>query len=75
MGFHGQAAAHNPKIIMFNAKRRLEWCKYHVILLWSNGNTFSGVMNHASPSGSPTDESGFGGCQENTTGLNAWCQL
>ena len=33
--------------------------------LWSSGNVFSGVMNHASPSGSPTDESGFGGCQEN----------
>jgi hypothetical protein len=35
------------------------------------GNTFSGVMNHASPSGSPTDESGFGGCQENATCPNA----
>ena len=29
---------------------------------WSNGNVFSGVMNHTSPSGSQTDESGFGGC-------------
>ena len=28
---------------------------------------FSGVMNHVSPSGSPMDESGFGGCQENLT--------
>ena len=27
---------------------------------------------HASPSGSPTDESGFGGCQENATCPNAW---
>jgi hypothetical protein len=32
--------------------------KLTVIGLWSNGNAFSGVMNHASPSGSPTDESG-----------------
>ena len=41
------------------------------IWLWSCGNAFSGVMNHASPSGSPTGESGFGGCQENTTYTNA----
>jgi hypothetical protein len=27
MGFHGRAAAHKPKIIMFNAKCRLECCK------------------------------------------------
>jgi hypothetical protein len=27
MGFHGRAAAHNPKITMWNAKCRLEWCK------------------------------------------------
>jgi hypothetical protein len=27
MGFHGQAATHKPKIIMRNAKCRLEWCK------------------------------------------------
>ena len=38
--------------------------------LWSSGNVFSGVMNHASPSVSLTDESGFGGCQ-NATCLNA----
>ena len=31
------------------------------------GNAFSGVMNHASPSGSLTDESGFGECQEKAT--------
>jgi hypothetical protein len=29
------------------------------------GFTFSGVMNHASPSGSPMEKSGVGGCQEN----------
>ena len=39
--------------------------------LWSIGNTVSGVMNHASSSGSPTDKSGFSGCQENTTCSNA----
>ena len=30
--------------------------KLTAIGLWSSGNSFSGVMNHASPSGSPTDE-------------------
>jgi hypothetical protein len=39
--------------------------KFATIGLWSSGNVFSGVKNHASPSGSPTDKSGFGGCQEN----------
>jgi hypothetical protein len=38
--------------------------KLAAIGLWSSGNAFSGVMNHASPS-----ESGFGGCP------NAQCQL
>ena len=45
--------------------------KLTAIGLWSNGNAFSGVMNHASPSGSLTDESGLGGCQENATCPNA----
>jgi transposase len=27
MGFHGPTAAHESKITMHNAKRRLEWCK------------------------------------------------
>jgi hypothetical protein len=27
MGFHGRAAAHKPKMIMHNAKRRPNWCK------------------------------------------------
>ena len=35
------------------------------IRLWRSENAFSGVMDHASPSGSPADKSGFGGCQEN----------
>ena len=45
--------------------------KLAAIGLWSSGNTFSGVMNHASPSGSSMDESGFGGCQEKATCPNA----
>ena len=49
--------------------------KLTAIGLWSSGNTFFGVMNHASPSGSLTDESGFGGCQENAPCPNAQCQL
>jgi hypothetical protein len=38
-------------------------------------HSFSGVMNHASLFGSPMDESGFGGSQENTTCPDALCQL
>ena len=34
--------------------------KLAAIELWSSGNGFSGVMNHDSPSSSPTDKSGFG---------------
>jgi hypothetical protein len=41
------------------------------IRLRNSGNTFSGVMNHGSPSGSPTDKSGFGRCHENATCPNA----
>uniref|UniRef100_A0AAZ3SPI0 Transposase Tc1-like domain-containing protein n=1 Tax=Oncorhynchus tshawytscha TaxID=74940 RepID=A0AAZ3SPI0_ONCTS len=49
MGLHGQAAAHKPKIIMCNAKRRLEWCKAccHWTLeqwkrfLWSDESRFT----------------------------------
>jgi hypothetical protein len=32
-----------------------------------SSNAFSVVMNHASPSGSLTDKSGFGECQEKAT--------
>jgi hypothetical protein len=39
--------------------------KLATIGLWSSGNGFSRLMNHASQSGSPTDESGLGRCQEN----------
>jgi hypothetical protein len=45
--------------------------KLAAIGLWSSGNTFSGVMNYSLPYGSPIDESGFGGCQENATCPNA----
>ena len=68
MGFHGRAAAHKPKIPTRNAKHWLEWCKAHCH--WGNGTTFSGVMNHASPSGC-LDKSLFGGFQENATRPNA----
>ena len=34
--------------------------------LWSRGISFSGMMNQDSPSGSQTDKTEFGGCQENT---------
>jgi hypothetical protein len=37
--------------------------KLTAIGLWSSENVFSGVMNHASPSGCPTDKSGFGGAR------------
>ena len=43
--------------------------------LWSSGNLFRGVTNHAALSGSLMDESGFGQCQENVTYLTALCQL
>jgi hypothetical protein len=45
--------AEQPKITMCNAKRWLEWCKAHHH--WTLEQWFSGVMNHASPSGSSTD--------------------
>ena len=50
MGFHDRAATH--KTSMRNAKH-LEWCKAGGKL------ALSGLMNHASPSGSPTHEFGF----------------
>ena len=44
------------------------WC--NSLRHWTleqRGNAFSGEMNNASPSGSPTDKSVFSGCQENST--------
>jgi hypothetical protein len=49
MVFHGQAAAHKPKITMRNAKRWPEWCKAHrhwtleqwKWVLWSNKSHFT----------------------------------
>jgi hypothetical protein len=48
---------------------RVSWSgvKLAAIGLWSRGKAFSGVMNHASLSGSPTDKSVFDRCEENTT--------
>ena len=45
--------------------------------LWSRGNVFCGVTNHASLFGSQKSgrQSGFGGCRENVTCLSALCQL
>jgi hypothetical protein len=34
--------------------------KLATIGLWSSGNAFSGVMNHTSPSGSPTKKNDLG---------------
>jgi hypothetical protein len=59
MGFHGQAAVHKPKITM----RNVSDVKLATIGLCGSGKAFFGVMNYFSPSGSPTDKSGFGGCQ------------
>ena len=69
MGFHGRAATHASPCVMPS----VGWSsvKLTAILLWRSGNAFAGEMNHASPPGSPTEESGFGGCQENATCLNA----
>ena len=55
------------------AMPRVGWSgvKLAAIGLWSSGNTFSGVMNRASLSGSPVDESGFGGCQENAAQMHS----
>jgi hypothetical protein len=71
IGFHGPVASHKPKITICIAKRSWRGIKLAASGYRSSGNAFSGVMNHALPSGSPTDESGFGGCQENTTCPNA----
>ena len=65
MGFHGQAAAHKPKITMRNAKLWLEWFKVHHIstlkqwkrVLWSDESHFTIWQSD--------------GCQENTTHPNA----
>ena len=55
MGFRGRAAAYKPKITMRNASVSWSGVKLTAIGLWSSENMFSGVMSHASPSGSPTD--------------------
>ena len=66
MGFNGRAAACKPYITEHNVKRQMESCKA-ATGLWSSGNVFCGVTNHASLSGSLMDQSGFGECQENVS--------
>ena len=74
MGFHGRAAAQKPRSPCATTSVGWSGVMLTTIGLWSSGNMFSGMMNHASPSGSPTAESGFGECQ-NATYPNAMCQL
>ena len=71
MGFHSQAVAHKPKITMHKGNVGWSGVKLAAIGHWSSGKVFSGVMNQASPSGSPMDKSGFVGCQDNATCANA----
>ena len=72
MGFHGRAGHTSLR-----SQCAIGWSgvKLAAIGLWGSGNVFFGVINHASPSGSPTDESWFGGCQENVTCPNTYFQL
>ena len=69
MGFHGRAATSKPKILMRNAKHWLEWCKVRRNRTLKQCKRV--LCSDESPFGSPMDESGFGGCQENATCLNA----
>ena len=55
IGFHGRAATHKPKITMTMPSIGWSGVKLAAISLCSSGNALSGVMNPASPSGSPTD--------------------
>ncbi|CAI9545458.1 unnamed protein product, partial [Staurois parvus] len=68
MGFHGRAAASKPYITKCNAKRWRD-VKHAATGLYSNGDVFFGVTNHASLSGNPMDVSVFFGCHENGTCL------
>ena len=69
-GFHDQKAAQSLRSPCAMPSVGWSGVKLDTIGLWSSGNAFSGVMNHTSPSGCPTNKSVFGGCQENTTCLN-----
>ncbi len=50
-----------------NTMSSVEWrgVKHYITGLWSSGNLFCGVTNHASLIGSLMGESGIGGCREN----------
>jgi hypothetical protein len=71
MGFHGLVATHKTKITCAMPSVGWSSVKLATIGLWSSGYAYSGMMNQASPFGSPTVKSGFGRCQENVTCPNA----
>lgn len=60
-------------ITKYKAKQQMLKVRYTTTGLQINTDMFSGFKNHTSPSGSPMDESGLGGCQENCTYLTALC--
>ena len=66
MGFHVEQPHTILRLPCAMPKVGWSHVKLTAIGLWSSGNA-SGVMNHASPSGSPTDKSGDGRCQENAS--------
>lgn len=61
-GIHCRAAARELHHVQCRA-----WGKHAAAELWSSGNIFFAVMNHASPSGSLMDTFWFAGCQQNST--------
>ena len=61
-GIHCRAAARKLHHVRGRA-----WGKLAAAELWSRGNIFFAVMNHASPSGSRMDTFWFASCQENST--------
>ncbi|KAI4879060.1 hypothetical protein NFI96_014966 [Prochilodus magdalenae] len=54
-------AASQPHITKHSAERGTQRCKAPPLDSRAVGGVFSGVTNHASPSGDPMAESGFGG--------------
>ncbi|KAI4890558.1 hypothetical protein NFI96_024482, partial [Prochilodus magdalenae] len=52
--------ASQPYITKRSAERGVQWCKAPPLDSRAVEDVFSGVTNHASPSGNPKDESGFG---------------
>lgn len=60
---------------LHNQSIRCSGVKHAATGLYSSGNVFSEVMNHASLSASHMYESGLNSCQENSTFLSALCQV